>query len=141
MCVCVSLSHVRLFANLWTVARQVPLSMEILQARILEWVAIPFPRGSSQPSDPRSPALQADSLLSEPPGKPLSYFTANATALNQIYLLLSLDIPIYKNRPGIPSQRDYYPKNFCQDLLGGHPHFPLVCSGLPLMTLGQLCEH
>ena len=46
----------------------------ILQARILEWVAIPFSRGDLP--DPgmelRSPALQADSLLSEPPGKPLS---------------------------------------------------------------------
>ena len=38
----------------------------ILQARILESVAIPFSRGSSQP---RHPALQADSLPSEPPGK------------------------------------------------------------------------
>ena len=37
----------------------------ILQARILEWVAIPF---SSAFSQPRSPALQADSLLSESPG-------------------------------------------------------------------------
>ena len=27
----------------WTAARQAPLSMEILQARILEWVAISFP--------------------------------------------------------------------------------------------------
>ena len=44
----------------------------ILQARVLEWVAIPFSRGSSPPRDspPRSPALQADSLLSEPPEKP-----------------------------------------------------------------------
>ena len=43
----------------------------ILQARILEWVAIPFSRGSSRPRiEPRSPALQADSLPSEPPGKP-----------------------------------------------------------------------
>ena len=40
----------------------------ILQARILEWVAIPFSRGSSQPRG--KPTLQADSLLSEPPGKP-----------------------------------------------------------------------
>ena len=39
----------------------------ILQARILEWVAFPFCRGSSQP---RSPTLQADSLLSESPRKP-----------------------------------------------------------------------
>ena len=38
----------------------------ILQARILEWVAFPFSRGSS---GPRSPVLQADSLPSESPGK------------------------------------------------------------------------
>ena len=43
----------------------------ILQARILEWVAIPFSRGSSRlEMEPRFPALQADSLPSEPPGKP-----------------------------------------------------------------------
>ena len=35
----------------WTVASQAPLSMGILQARILEWVAKPSPRGSSQPRD------------------------------------------------------------------------------------------
>ena len=33
----------------WTVAHQDPLSME--RARILEWIAIPFSRGSSQPTD------------------------------------------------------------------------------------------
>ena len=34
----------------------------ILQARILEWVAFPFSRGSSQPRiEPRSPTLQVDS--------------------------------------------------------------------------------
>ena len=44
----------------------------ILQAEIWEWVAIPFFRGFSQPKDwTPSPALQADSLPSEPPGKPL----------------------------------------------------------------------
>ena len=37
----------------------------ILQARILEWTAMPFSRGSSPPS---SPALQANSLPPEPPG-------------------------------------------------------------------------
>ena len=40
----------------------------ILQARILEWVAVSFSRGSSQP---RSLKLQTDSLPSELPGKPL----------------------------------------------------------------------
>ena len=43
----------------------------ILQARILEWVATPFSRDLPNPRiEPRSPALQTDSLLSEPPGKP-----------------------------------------------------------------------
>ena len=45
----------------------------ILQARILEWVAISFSRGSFQPRDwtwvSASPALQADSLPAEPSGK------------------------------------------------------------------------
>ena len=35
----------------WTVARQAPLSMGILQARILGWAAMPSSRGSSQPRD------------------------------------------------------------------------------------------
>ena len=35
----------------WTVARQAPLSRGIVQARILEWVAMPSSRGSSQPRD------------------------------------------------------------------------------------------
>ena len=46
-----SFSHVRLFAIPWIVARQAPLSMGILQARILEWDAMPSARGSSKPRD------------------------------------------------------------------------------------------
>ena len=44
-------SGVWLFATPWTVAHQAPLSLGILQARILEWVAMPSSRGSSQPRD------------------------------------------------------------------------------------------
>ena len=55
----------------WTVARQAPLSMGILQARILEWFAMPSSRDLPNPEiEPRSPALQVDSLLSKLPGKP-----------------------------------------------------------------------
>ena len=44
----------------------------LLQARILERAAIPSSRGSSRPQiKPESPAWQAYSLTSEPPGKPL----------------------------------------------------------------------
>ena len=48
---------------------------EILQARILEWVNIPFSRGSSWPKDqvePGSIELQVDYLPSGPPGKPFA---------------------------------------------------------------------
>ena len=38
-------SRVRLSAALWTIAHEAPLSMGILQARILEWVAMPSSRG------------------------------------------------------------------------------------------------
>ena len=46
----------------------------ILQARILEWVAIPFSSGSSNAGiKPGSPELHADSLSSEPCEKPITY--------------------------------------------------------------------
>ena len=45
------LTCVPLFATPWTVAHQAPLSMGILQARILEWVAASSSTGSSQPRD------------------------------------------------------------------------------------------
>ena len=44
----------------------------VLQERILEGVTISFSRGSSRPREwTRSPALEADALTSEPPGKPM----------------------------------------------------------------------
>ena len=47
----------------------------ILQARILEWVAVPFSRDLPNPGiKPRSPTLQVDSLPAEPPGKPFYGF-------------------------------------------------------------------
>ena len=53
----------------------------ILQARILEWVAISFSRDLPYPGvKPGSPALRADALRSEPPGKPKRewpYFACN----------------------------------------------------------------
>ena len=55
----------------WIVACKSSLSMGILQARILEWVVLPSSRGSPNPGmEPRSSALQVDSLLSELPGNP-----------------------------------------------------------------------
>ena len=65
------LSRVLLFAAPWTVARQAPLSMGILQERILEWVPFLPSRDLPNTGAERRPlALQVDALLSEPPGKP-----------------------------------------------------------------------
>ena len=47
--VCLVAHRVLLFATPWTVAHQAPPSMGILQVTILEWVATPSSRGSSQP--------------------------------------------------------------------------------------------
>ena len=66
-----SLSPVRLFATLWTVAYQAPLSMGFSRQEC--WSGLPFPSPGDLPDPgvkPRSPALQADALPSEPPGKP-----------------------------------------------------------------------
>ena len=55
----------------WTIARQAPLFLEF--SRPAYWSGLPFPSAEDLPNpgtEPRSPALQADSLLSEPPGKP-----------------------------------------------------------------------
>ena len=64
------------FAAPWTAARQGPLSMGILQARILQWVAIPFLQGTFPTQGSNLHLLQADSsplshLGPGPPGKPL----------------------------------------------------------------------
>ena len=65
------LSRVRLFATPWTVAYQAPQSMEF--SRQEYWSGLPFPSPGDLPNpgiEPGSPALQADALPSEPPGKP-----------------------------------------------------------------------
>ena len=73
MCACMlsRFSHVQLFVTPWTVAHQASLSMGILQARILEWVACPPLGDLPNPGmEPRFPTLQRDALPSELPGKP-----------------------------------------------------------------------
>ena len=60
-------SRVRLFVTPWTVAYQALPSMGFSRS------GLPFPSPGDLPNPgikPRSPSLQADSLPSEPPGKP-----------------------------------------------------------------------
>ena len=63
----------------------------ILQARILEWVAVPSSRGSSKPGiEPRSYVLlhwQAGSLPLVPPGKLKATETTNKSILRQGHIM------------------------------------------------------
>ena len=73
MCKCKvkSLSRVRLFATPWTVAYQTSPSMGLSRQEYWGALSFPSPGDLSDPGiEPRSPALQADALPSEPPGKP-----------------------------------------------------------------------
>ena len=79
LCQCIldvkSFGRVRLFATPWTVAHQAPPSMEF--SRQEYWSGLPFPSPGDLPDPeikPRSPALQADALPSEPPGNPKRLF-------------------------------------------------------------------
>ena len=65
-----SLSPVHLFPTLWTVAHQAPLCMGF--SRQEYWSGLPFLSPGDLPDpgmEPSSPALPADTLISEPPGK------------------------------------------------------------------------
>ena len=69
--VCVGRSVVSDSVIPWTVGWQVPLSMGFFRREY--WSRLPFPSAGDLPNtgiEPESPALQADSLLSGPPGKP-----------------------------------------------------------------------
>ena len=62
-----SLSHVQIFEISWTVAHQDPQSVEFSRQ---EYLPFPPPGDLLDPGiEPGSPALQADALPSEPPGK------------------------------------------------------------------------
>ena len=65
-----SLNHVQFFVTPSAVARQAPLSMEFSRREYCSGLLFPSPEDLPNPGiKPGSPALQADSLPPEPPGK------------------------------------------------------------------------
>ena len=60
--------------------------MGIIQARILEWVAMPSSRGSSQPRDQTQLSCIAGRFFSfKPPGKPMEYYISVQISYNYVY--------------------------------------------------------
>ena len=70
------LSHVQLFASLWTVAHQAPLSVGFFRQECVSGLPFPppgdLPNPEIKPVCPGSPALQVDSLPAEPLGEPFA---------------------------------------------------------------------
>ena len=100
-----SFSRVRLFVTPWTVAYQAPPSMGF--SRQEYWGGLPFPSPGDLPDpgiEPRSPTLQADSLLSEPPGKPL-IFTSEVKSLSPVRLFVTPWTVAYQAPPSMGFSR------------------------------------
>ena len=88
----------------------------ILQARILEWVAFPFSRGSSQPRDQTQVSHIAGGffLPDEPQGKPKNNGVGSLSLLQQIFLTQELNQHLLHCRQILYHLR-----------LSGKPWFPL----------------
>ena len=107
VCVCVCalaralslFSRIWLFMRLWTIARQAPQSMGF--SRQEYWSGLPFPlpgdlpHSGMEPVSPVSPALQADSLPSEPLGKPHNCLCS--FQLSKKFVIIWLLIPTFPN--------------------------------------------
>ena len=94
------LSHlVWFFPTPWTVAHQALLFLGF--SRQEHWSRLPCPPPRDLPNpgiEPRSPALQADSLSSEPPGKSSVIIQFSSVA----QLCLTLCDPMNRSTPGLP---------------------------------------
>ena len=131
--------------------------MGILQARILEWVSCPPPGDLPNPGiEPRSPTLQANSLMTEPPGKPScksSYNTINCkmvwplwktvwqlhTWLNMSYTCPSNSIPRYipRRNKSIHPHKNLY-RNVCSNIIP--IHYSQKMEGTQMSMTDQLCS-
>ena len=81
------------FATPWTIALQAPLSMGFPRQKY--WNGLPFPSPGDLPDPgikPRSLAMQVDSLLSEPLGKPRNLPLDPSSILHSLGLLLDLSL-------------------------------------------------
>ena len=87
LCCALLLSHVQLFVTPWTVACRASLFLGVLPARLLSGLPCPPPGDLPNPGiEPRSPALQVDSLLSESPRKPKNTGVDSLSFLQGIFL-------------------------------------------------------
>ena len=106
-CVLSCFSRVWLFMTLWTVAHQAPLSTGFSSQENLSGLPCPppedLPDPGIKPMTSASPALQADSLPTQPPGKPRNTKSESESEVAQS--CLSLCDPMDCSLPGSSYQR------------------------------------
>ena len=123
----------------WTVARQAPLSTEF--SRQEHWRGLPFPSPGNHPKPeikPRTPGLQADSLPSDPSGKPkVNQREAQITPLKPVQSLhcsgsrgtnqrqTSVDMKVVANRNNPASTHIFF--SFSGHQSQGNDPFSLLC--------------
>ena len=102
LCCAELVSRVWLFATPWTIACQAPLSVHGDSPGKQYWSGLPCPPPGDLPNTrikPRSPALQVDSLPSEPPGKPMNTWVGSLSLLQGIFLTQELRQGLLHCRP------------------------------------------
>ena len=99
LCTLSCFSHVWLSVTLWTVACQAPMSTGFSRQEYWSGLSFPSPGDLPDPGiEPHSPALQADSSLSEPPGKPKNTGVGSLSLLQGNFPTQGLDwdLPHYR---------------------------------------------
>ena len=92
LCCAYLLSYIRLFATPWTVACWLLCPWEFFRPEYWNGLPCPSPGDILNPgTEPRSPALQADSLPAEPPGKPKNTGVGSLSLLQGIFLTWELN--------------------------------------------------
>jgi len=120
-----SFSRVRLFATPWTVAYQASPSMGFPRQEY--WSGLPFPSPGNLPHlgiEPGSPALEADTLTSEPPEKTTLYYTYST-----IYFTQCTVIYVKPNFPVYPT--------LLTPLTHIHTSILYICVSIPALKLGS----
>ena len=125
--------------TLWTVAHQAPLSMGF--SRQEYWSGLPCPAPGDLPNpgiEPRSPALQVDSLTSEPPEKPKNTGVGSLSLLQGIFSTQGLN-------PGLLHGRQilyqWSHQGSSKHTVGSWhlANKTLLCCKYPLSAFGFLC--
>ena len=86
------LKSIRCFFTPWSVALQASLSLEFSRQEF--WRELPRPHLGYPPNpgiEPRFPTLQADSLSTEPPGRPINTGVGSLSLLQEIFLTHELN--------------------------------------------------